>query len=246
MNATPRETGSAISAKKTSSTNGLFSNTTCRALFTHTANDATGIPAASTNWRIITSMSTDTVGLIFDYGLVLQEHSRQKYFYCVPYKRLFSSQSNLARHLRSSIHQPRANVCPERDYSCGFVLNAHLIAYWESGTCRSDAMRQSVDSFAAYGGRGAAHRVRQRLAYELYHRELRLLSALNAHLRSPAYAERVYDCPSVFVGCGVQFTTLSGLMQHVESGSCGVQRFQRQVDSPMDTLTSGMRRLTDY
>ena len=156
------------------------------------------------------------------------------------------------------------------------MSNAHLIAHWESGGCRSGATRQAVDRYAidadsgrvitdvtrliSYGDSTYARRdsgVQDQWATEdswnggayecvLCHREFRTLGALNAHLRSPAHADRIYTCPDVFGGCGVQFTTLSGLVQHVESGCCGVRRFHRQVNALMDTFTGGMRSLTAY
>lgn len=49
------------------------------------------------------------------------------------------------------------------------------------------------------------------------------LSALNQHLNSPAHEQRLYRCPGR--GCGREFIVLSGLVQHVESESCGVMRF---------------------
>ncbi|KIP12214.1 hypothetical protein PHLGIDRAFT_124365 [Phlebiopsis gigantea 11061_1 CR5-6] len=170
----------------------------------------------------------------------LQEHDRQEHHYCVP--------------CRSSFQR--------LDCARAFVTNAHLIAHWESGACRSGVTRHSIDRFAiqadgggvitdaarliAHGDGATSGRPRTRGAYEcvLCHRAFRTLGALNAHLRSPAHAARIYKCPNVFDGCGVQCSTLSGLVQHVESECCGVQRFRRQVDPLMDNFTGGMRSLT--
>ncbi|PSR77478.1 hypothetical protein PHLCEN_2v7909 [Hermanssonia centrifuga] len=83
-------------------------------------------------------------------------------------------------------------------------------------------------------------------AYEciLCHRTFRSLSALNAHLNSPAHADKIFRCPRGFSGCGSEFKTLSGLMQHVESGSCGVHRFQKRVNRALDDITQGIRGIT--
>lgn len=42
--------------------------------------------------------------------------------------------------------------------------------------------------------------------------------------------------------CAQRFTTLSAVMQHIESDKCGVQRF-RVVRDAIAQLTSGMKRL---
>jgi len=82
-------------------------------------------------------------------------------------------------------------------------------------------------------------------AYECYfcHLIFRSLTALNQHLQSPRHEEKIYFCPKH--DCRKEFTTLSGLCQHVESGSCGVLRF-REVQAVMDSLVRGMKRLTAY
>ncbi|OBZ74562.1 hypothetical protein A0H81_05647 [Grifola frondosa] len=77
----------------------------------------------------------------------------------------------------------------------------------------------------------------------LCHRTYASLTALNAHLRSPAHADKIYRCPRQANGCGAEFKTLSAFWQHMESGQCGVCRFRREIDSVMDSLTSRMGRL---
>jgi hypothetical protein len=49
------------------------------------------------------------------------------------------------------------------------------------------------------------------------------LNDLNKHLKSPAHEQNLYHCPKQ--SCGRQYKSLSGLVQHVESESCGVMRF---------------------
>lgn len=41
---------------------------------------------------------------------------------------------------------------------------------------------------------------------------------LTAHLRSPHHDPKVFTCPNQ--ACGMRFTVLSGLYQHVENSSC--------------------------
>ena len=83
-------------------------------------------------------------------------------------------------------------------------------------------------------------------AYEcvLCHRAYARLPDLNRHLASAAHDEKLFRCPRASDGCGPRFGTVSALVQHVETGSCGVRRFQRQLAGVMDELTNGMRLLT--
>lgn len=74
-------------------------------------------------------------------------------------------------------------------------------------------------------------------------KECNSLRALNQHLASPRHLEQIYRCPHT--ECRQQFTVLSALCQHIESGRCGVIKF-KQVQNVMDSLVSGMRRLTAY
>ena len=70
--------------------------------------------------------------------------------------------------------------------------------------------------------------------------EFRRKAALNQHLNSPRHQTKIYRCPRT--DCLREFTTLSGIMQHVESQSCGAHRF-RAVQDVMNGLSSNMRRL---
>ena len=49
------------------------------------------------------------------------------------------------------------------------------------------------------------------------------LKGLNSHLASPVHAQKSYHCPR----CRREFTVLSGLINHLESESCGSWRFTR-------------------
>lgn len=76
------------------------------------------------------------------------------------------------------------------------------------------------------------------------------LRGLNAHLASPRHAyagangtsgEKAYKCPNS--ACGRKFATLSGVVQHAESGSCGVLQM-RGMSRALDDVLGDMRRLT--
>ena len=138
-----------------------------------------------------------------------------------------------------------------------------MTIHLESGTCPSGANRQKVNELVRSYDRD--HLITDRLltypdsnrrvdtwatsaawngdAYECYFcpREFRNLSALNMHLKSPVHEQKMYKCPK----CLNKFNVLSGLVQHVESESCGISRF-REVKAAMDSLTSNLTRMIAY
>jgi len=63
--------------------------------------------------------------------------------------------------------------------------------------------------------------------YECYlcARQFPTLRRLNSHIESPVHEQDLYRCPKS--SCGRTFKVLSGLVQHVESESCGVMRFMQ-------------------
>lgn len=187
-------------------------------------------------------------------------------------KRLFDSQNNLDTHMRtSSIHNARTFVCPFKGCGRSFISSADVALHCESGTCVSGITRNDVDRLAVRYDRSNTITNPARMiggpsdyqpqvvdtwatedswngsAWEcvLCHKTFRSLMALNAHLKSPAHADKIYRCPSVFRGCNMEFRTLSGLLQHVERSSCGVTKFQPQVKAVMDGVTRGAWMLTN-
>lgn len=77
------------------------------------------------------------------------------------------------------------------------------------------------------------------------------LRALNQHLgsakhtyttRTNAGGDKLYRCPRRN-DCEKEFLTLSGLLQHVEQGNCGVRKMQGVTDT-IDRVMGGMRSLT--
>lgn len=62
-------------------------------------------------------------------------------------------------------------------------------------------------------------------------REFTHLSQLNQHLSSPKHTkrdEKLYICKHP--ACQTKFETLSGLIQHVENGSCGMKNVKPAKD----------------
>jgi len=209
---------------------------------------------------------------IFDNEHDLRQHKNDRHWYCESCDRIFDSENNLDTHLRSSIHMPRRFKCPGARCSSVFVSPAALISHCESGKCPSGVSREAIDLLVVTFDRNNVITNSNRLlkapdgsyvppatmivssatkkswngaAYEcvLCHREFRSLSALNSHLQSPAHADKIYRCPKGHSGCGTQFKTLSGLVQHVESGSCGVRKFKKQIDNAVQSVANGLRKL---
>lgn len=171
-------------------------------------------------------------------------------------------------HLRTSaLHNQRSCRCLGLGCGRSFVSHADLTLHYESGTCPSGATRRVLNDFVVRSDRNNVVTNPARLiagpsrqpevvslratvaawngyAFEciLCHKNYHSLPALNAHLNSPAHADKIFRCPTQYNGCNTEFSTLSGLLQHVERSSCGVTMFQRQIRNVMDNVTQGMNR----
>lgn len=172
-------------------------------------------------------------------------------------------------HLRTSpAHNSRYNVCPGRNCGRSFMRYADLAAHLESGTCPGGFNRQNLNrmviradtsNIVTNPARLIGYREDSQVmntwatpnswngyGYEcaLCHKEFRILSALNAHLNSPAHEARIYRCPTQYNGCAGEYRTLSALLSHIERSECGVARFRRPLTLALDNAMSGARRLT--
>lgn len=78
-------------------------------------------------------------------------------------------------------------------------------------------------------------------AYECYlcHDTFRTLKGLNAHLKSPAHDDNEFKCPGK--KCRSEFKLVSGLIQHIECGTCGVAKF-KEVQDQFESLTDQFSR----
>lgn len=201
----------------------------------------------------------------------LKQHNIQTYpshcrWYCAPCDRAFASESNLHHHLRSSTHQPRRFKCPGKRCGATFISHSALVLHCESGTCPSGVTRDKLNKLIVSVDKGSIitnparmvggpdEGVTQRFATEyswngeayecfLCFKEFRSLKALNLHLNSPAHEGKIYKCPTQWDGCRMEFRTLGGLVQHMESGSCKVSRYARNLTDVIDALSSKMRTL---
>jgi hypothetical protein len=189
--------------------------------------------------------------------------------YCGPCDRHFESESNLRHHMNSRTHQPANVRCPGRGCDKSFVSPAALTSHFESGTCPSGMTRDQLNRLVVRADTNnyitnprrlltgplgwsepppltmtwATNLSRNGSVFECFlcHGTYGTLAQLNQHLQSPFHLERIYRCPKS--DCRVEFSTLSGLCQHVEGGSCGVRMF-RQVRNTMETFTRGFNLLT--
>lgn len=63
------------------------------------------------------------------------------------------------------------------------------------------------------------------------------LGRLNTHLNSPAHDADEFKCPK----CEAQFKLVSGLTQHIESGTCAIAKF-KEVQGHFENLTDQFSR----
>lgn len=164
--------------------------------------------------------------------------------------------------MRSNRHAIQNVKCPGCSRMFGSIsgMTIHL----ESGTCQSGINRQKLNAFVR--SKDTNHIITNRLltngdptdsstrtfateaawngsSYECYfcNRTYRTLKALNQHLGSPAHEQPLYHCPN----CACEFKLLSGIIQHVESESCGIAKFA-QVKRTFDTFTASFRSIGYY
>jgi len=132
--------------------------------------------------------------------------------------------------------------CPfcKNNYTTASGLTIHL----ESGSCTSGLNRQKINDIVRQMDRNNVitrpmiempgytniEQYATEQSWNGYHFECYLcgkgfgrLYGLNNHLRSPVHEQKMYRCPGP--ACAKTYGTLSGLVQHIESESCGLMRF---------------------
>ncbi|KAF7960493.1 hypothetical protein EAE96_000173 [Botrytis aclada] len=171
--------------------------------------------------------------------------------YCTPCQRMFSNENNLMQG-----YPMKCPFCPTQ-YPTASALIIHL----ESGRCPSGSNRQRINAeirrldknhvittpLMEYNSSSSTSIATERswngFCYEcsMCHRGFNNLQALNGHLRSPVHDQKMYRClgPS----CGREFIVLSGLVQHVESESCGVMRFANVQKSASGRIDKMVRKM---
>jgi hypothetical protein len=163
---------------------------------------------------------------------------------CTPFNPISSADLG-SQHMRSRIHVGTNISCP---FCNGhFATASGLTIHLESGSCSSGLDRHKINNLIRHmdkknvitkpllampGYESASDMVATNQAWNGYafecyfcHREFHSLDALNKHIRSPIHEQKIYRCPGR--GCGREYKLLSGLVQHVESESCGIMRFSQ-------------------
>ncbi|KAI0743128.1 hypothetical protein C8Q80DRAFT_1192899 [Daedaleopsis nitida] len=210
-----------------------------------------------------------------EFGLHEHRRQSHADRYCVPCKRMFRNPHNLLQHENSSIHRGLQFACPMKGCDRWFVSLSALVLHLEAGTCTSGMTRKMLDELIArydkrhiitnpdrlLTGPGGTSRARTQVtdewaterawngrAYECYlcHKTFATLLALNAHLRSPAHADKMYHCPTAFGGCGTEFRTMSAFCQHMENAKCGAHRFRSTIEDYVRGLPDMRQKLVGY
>jgi len=202
----------------------------------------------------------------FNNSTGLHEQNLRTQPYCVQCCRVFQSESNLNSHLNSSTQKPKNVHCPGANCGKAFVSMSALMLHFEAGTCPSGMTRSELNHIVVRSDRHNVITNPARLiggpdgdapptvtetwatdlswngsAYECFlcHAMFRSLMSLNSHLQSPRHEDRIYRCPNRTT-CGIEFSVLSALTQHVESGKCGANRF-KEVQNALDSVISVKR-----
>lgn len=188
----------------------------------------------------------------------LQQHNRQKHPYCTICDIVFKSESDLKNHQRT--HLPKIHRCTGCEEA--FATHSDLIAHWENRACPSGMTRKDVNRVALAKDPGsvitdmlqqgqalpsrtemARWRSQDGSAYEcmLCHRMFSQLLHLKAHLESPRHEAKIYKCPPTYLGCEEQFSTFSGLVQHMESEKCDVHSFKSHEIEEIEGILHALR-----
>ncbi|KAI1382594.1 uncharacterized protein F4822DRAFT_435422 [Hypoxylon trugodes] len=190
------------------------------------------------------------------------EHEREDHNYCSECRKTFTNYNNLKMHLNSRTHRGQQIQCPfcRSHHTTATGLTHHI----ETGSC-PDARGLTRDTLYKFvrsmdssgivtknliGWHGSTQYEANDRSYNwnrqgwecyLCHRLCGQLSSLNQHLNSPIHQEALYHCPNP--RCGKDFTTLAGIINHLESESCGCTRFEN-VQRGIQGMVGGNRLIT--
>ncbi|KZV84212.1 hypothetical protein EXIGLDRAFT_842403 [Exidia glandulosa HHB12029] len=199
----------------------------------------------------------------------IQEHYN---VYCDMCKRMFIGYAQVNAHLASKKHQVKRIRCAAANLGCKatFVSLSAMIAHLEANVCVSGVTRRDVNTriIALDPGRilvnpnrlltnGTVEERSWVVTDEMYDANARLWvcwlcskrmrhkEQLEQHLKGPAHAEKLFRCPGTACGkaCGKEASSLSGIMQHIESQRCNayelamgiMQQLERKMSSFMIT-----------
>ncbi|EJC99645.1 uncharacterized protein FOMMEDRAFT_160070 [Fomitiporia mediterranea MF3/22] len=172
------------------------------------------------------------------------KHNESKHHYCRPCDKVFLSQNNLEQHRLSSTHAPRLITCLEN--TCGKKVSSlsGLISHVEGGYCSLRITQKDVDAFITQyddqnvimkpkrdtaESNGTSNPSKSKSATVDYCR--------NSHNKHHLL-EKAYHCP--MHNCDIQFIARSALCEHIERGSCEVNK-PRVLEKVLDCLERGMQ-----
>ncbi|KAI0895122.1 hypothetical protein F4806DRAFT_503077 [Annulohypoxylon nitens] len=187
---------------------------------------------------------------------LLQDHEVDAHYFCQSCDRQFASRNNIKMHFNSGVHRGLDLKCPycAQGYPSATALSHHM----ESAAClgapymnRNFMYRMilardpyQLISTPLVGWDGsfpylATEAAWDGISYKCYlcGRAFGRLQSLNQHLDSAVHQPKLYHCPKVY-DCGREFTSLAGVMNHLESETCGYTTFENVQKSIQRILTT--------
>lgn len=174
------------------------------------------------------------------------------------------NQANQSRqHLNSKIHNPSSLTCPFCSKACNTATG--LVHHIERGACPKapldriklyEAVRQRdpdgilskklliwEGASTTYEATDSAWSAADKawLCYFCSRKFAKRLD-LNQHVSSPVHQQNLYHCLNR--ACSKEFTTLAGVIHHLESESCGYMRF-RNVQKYVGNVVAPGKRITE-
>ncbi|KUJ09926.1 uncharacterized protein LY89DRAFT_597106 [Mollisia scopiformis] len=200
-------------------------------------------------------------GFSTEYSLHQHSSTASGHPYCIPCKRMFMNQNNLNQHMHSRTHVGSQIQCPF--CRTGYATASGVTIQLESGNCpqanidrhginrmirRLDTNHVITRRLLTYGDTDPVEYIATERSWNghafqcvLCTRQFGALHSLNTHMKSPVHEQNLYHCPGR--NCAREYKLLSGLVQHVESESCGVMRFaavQQQARNGIENMVGRM------
>lgn len=176
------------------------------------------------------------------------DHEIEIHLYCADCQRTFQNLNNIRMHRNSSVHKGRQIQCPfcQANYTTATGVTHHV----ESGGCPAASNLNRDQIYRFIRSKDPNGVISKKLlewhgsyecevneqawngyAYQCYlcDREFERLSSLNQHVNSPTHQQAIYHCPNR--ACRKDFKSLAGFVNHLQSESCGLLRFDQVQDS---------------
>jgi len=145
---------------------------------------------------------------------------------------MFKSPSGIALHIESGCHKKitRHHVTTAIR-TMDIVPNITIKRI--TGSVPPPTVRTYIATAASFNGS----------AYECYlcRKTFRTLPGLNGHLNSAAHDDDEFRCPK----CKTEFKLISGFVQHLETGSCGLAAAS-QINNYFNDITAQFSRLLKF